>query len=150
AQLGTLLAERAGPVVAAPHLAPGTHAVAIEVRALSHQFLIMSTPLPVLEDLTFSAAPGAFVALLGPSGCGKSTLLRLAAGLERPTGGTIRVAGREVAGPDPSRALVFQDPTLYPWRSVWRNVALGLEARGLLRKDDRRVDEVLDRVGLAP
>ncbi len=128
----------------------GPGAATIEVRSLSHQFVIRGSPLPVLKDLSLSAAPGAFIALLGPSGCGKSTLLRLVAGLEPPTAGEIRVGGQLVRSPDPSRALVFQDPTLYPWRTVWRNVALGLEARGLLRTGDRRVHDALERVGLAP
>jgi NitT/TauT family transport system ATP-binding protein len=121
----------------------------MDVRGLSHQFVIKGAPLPVLENATFCIEPGAFVALLGPSGCGKSTLLRLAAGLEPPTAGEIWVDGQPVRGTDPSRALVFQDPTLYPWRTVWRNVALGLEARGLLRKHDPRVQVALERVGLA-
>ena len=124
-------------------------AVYMEVRALSHQFTLKGRPLPVLEGISFGVDPGGFVALLGPSGCGKSTLLRLAAGLERPTGGAILVDGQLVTGPDPSRALVFQDPTLSPWRTVWRNVALGLEARGTLRKGDPRVQVMLERVGLA-
>jgi NitT/TauT family transport system ATP-binding protein len=94
------------------------------------------TALQVLDDISFSVAPGAFVAVLGPSGCGKSTLLRLAAGLEAPTLGAIRIDGQLVRRTDPRHALVFQDPTLYPWRTVWRNVAFGLEARGVLRKDD--------------
>jgi NitT/TauT family transport system ATP-binding protein len=57
--------------------------------------------------------------------------------------------GQAIDGPDASRIIVFQDPTLYPWRTVWSNVALGLEARGLLRSDDERVDDVLRLVGLA-
>ena len=70
--------------------------------------------------------PGEFVALLGPSGCGKSTLLRLVAGLDRRSAGASLVDGDERStGPDPSRVVVFQDPTLYPWRTVWGNVALG-------------------------
>jgi NitT/TauT family transport system ATP-binding protein len=93
-------------------------------------------------------APGEFVALLGPSGCGKSTLLRLVAGLEAPTEGTILADRAPIAGPDPSRVIVFQDPTLYPWRTVWKNAALGLEARGLLRAHAHKVDEALDLVGL--
>ena len=56
--------------------------------------------------------------------------------------------GQEIEAPDPSRILVFQDPTLYPWRTVRQNVALGLEARGLLRTQGRRVDDVLRQVGL--
>jgi NitT/TauT family transport system ATP-binding protein len=88
------------------------------------------------------------VALLGPSGCGKSTLLRLVAGLDRPRRGSLLVDGAEVTGPDPSRVVVFQDPTLYPWRTVWRNASLGLETRGLLKQQRHRVDDALALVGL--
>lgn len=116
---------------------------------MSHHFELNGQPLPVLEQIDFVANPGELVALLGPSGCGKSTLLRLIAGLERPKAGRILADGRDIDGPDPSRIIVFQDPTLYPWRSVWANVALGLEARGLLRYRRDRVDDVLRLVGLS-
>ena len=102
----------------------------------------------MLDRVSFRAEPGEFVALLGPSGCGKSTLLRLVAGLEPPTAGRLHVDGVEIGRPDPSRVLVFQDPTLYPWRTVWQNTALGLEARGLLRSQRGRVDDALRLVGL--
>jgi NitT/TauT family transport system ATP-binding protein len=102
----------------------------------------------VLDAIDLAVGPGEFVALLGPSGCGKSTLLRLMAGLERPCSGLIVMDGQEIDAPDPSRILVFQDPTLYPWRTVRQNVALGLEARGLLRTHRGRVDDVLRQVGL--
>jgi NitT/TauT family transport system ATP-binding protein len=72
------------------------------------------------------------------------------AGLEPPRAGTIRVDGEPVAGTHPSRGLVFQDPTLYPWRTVARNVAFGLEARGVARAERDRVGEALDLVGLSP
>ncbi|MFX6250430.1 ATP-binding cassette domain-containing protein, partial [Acinetobacter baumannii] len=81
-----------------------------------------------------------FVALLGPSGCGKSTLLRLVAGLDAPVQGRILQDGATITEPDPSRIVVFQDPTLFPWRRVWDNVALGLQARGLLGREHHRVD----------
>ena len=100
----------------------------------------------MLDDISFRVEPGEFVAVLGPSGCGKSTLLRLIAGLEPPSTGTLLVDGARIIAPHPSRVLVFQDPTLYPWRTVRRNAALGLEARRL--KSSPRVDQALRLVGL--
>jgi NitT/TauT family transport system ATP-binding protein len=115
---------------------------------LSHHFELYGRTLPVLDAIDITMGPGEFVALLGPSGCGKSTLLRLIAGLERPRDGHVIISGREIDGPDPSRILMFQDPTLYPWRTVRHNVALGLETRGLLRTHGQRVDAMLRQVGL--
>jgi NitT/TauT family transport system ATP-binding protein len=89
------------------------------------------------------------VALLGPSGCGKSTLLRLVAGLEPPRAGTLREDGAPITRPFPSRVVVFQDPTLFPWRTVWQNVALGLQAQGILRRERHRVDAAIGLVGLS-
>jgi NitT/TauT family transport system ATP-binding protein len=120
----------------------------IGVRRVSHVFGHGEQSLPVLDDVGLDVAPGEFVALLGPSGCGKSTLLRLVAGLEAPTSGTIWQDDVQIVGPDPSRIVVFQDPTLYPWRRVWDNVALGLQARGVLKREGRRVDAALKKVGL--
>jgi NitT/TauT family transport system ATP-binding protein len=117
-------AERAAPAVAGASL---------DVEAVSHAFDIDGAILPVLDDISFGVKPGEFVALLGPSGCGKSTLLRLVAGLEPPRSGGLREDGESITGPFPSRVVVFQDPTLFPWRKVWDNVALGLEAQGILR-----------------
>ncbi len=121
----------------------------IDIRGVDHWFGTRQAPLQVLDDVNLSVAPGEFVALLGPSGCGKSTLLRLVAGLEAATRGTITQDGTAITRPDPSRIVVFQDPTLYPWRRVRDNVALGLQARGVLGKERQRVDAALARVGLS-
>lgn len=121
----------------------------LDIADVSHHFKLDGQPLPVLERISLSVRAGEFVALLGPSGCGKSTLLRLVAGLEPPCSGRLLVDAVPVEGPDPSRVVVFQDPTLYPWRTVWSNVALGLEARGILRGRRADVDAALARVGLA-
>ncbi|OUM01310.1 ABC transporter ATP-binding protein [Variovorax sp. JS1663] len=126
--------------------AAGAH---IEVCNVGHWFRQPTGVLQVLDGIDLRVQPGEFVALLGPSGCGKSTLLRLVAGLEPATTGSITQDGERIARPDPSRIVVFQDPTLYPWRNVWDNVALGLQARGLLKSQRSRVDDALRLVGLA-
>ena len=101
----------------------------IRIEQVSHQFDGPAGTLPVVDGVSLHIRPGEFVALLGPSGCGKSTLLRLVAGLEPPSAGQILHDGEPVARPDPSRIVVFQDPTLFPWRTVRDNVALGPQAR---------------------
>ena len=122
---------------------------AIDIERVSHSFDIDGAELPVLDDVSLIVEPGEFVALLGPSGCGKSTLLRLIAGLDKPRSGVVREDEIRVKGPHPSRVVVFQDPTLFPWRSVWDNVALALEAQGILKSQRQRVDAALDLVGLS-
>ncbi len=121
---------------------------ALDVEEVSHHFNIDGKTLPVLDRVTLNARPGEFVALLGPSGCGKSTLLRLVAGLEPPRSGRLLEDGRAITGLNPSRVVVFQDPTLFPWRTVWKNVALGLEAQGIIKSERHRVDAALELVGL--
>ncbi|MDZ3992088.1 ABC transporter ATP-binding protein [Pseudomonas sp. Teo4] len=127
---------------------PQAIGMALDIRGLSHAFALGDSHLPVLDKVDLQLAPGESVGLLGPSGCGKSTLLRLVAGLEPLQGGHLLADGETVDGPHHSRVLVFQDPTLYPWRSVWDNVALGLQARGQLKAQRHRVDDTLRKVGL--
>lgn len=102
--------------------------------------------LVALAPIDFIIKFGEFIVLLGPSGCGKSTLLRLIAGLEQPTTGEIRVAGRLVEGPGWERGMIFQDYALFPWRSVLRNITFGLEARGI--PDAQRNERALDLIRL--
>ncbi|HZP89171.1 MAG TPA: ATP-binding cassette domain-containing protein, partial [Burkholderiales bacterium] len=89
-----------------------------------------------LHDVSFEVAEKEFVAIVGPSGCGKTTLLRMAAGLEFPTSGSVRVANRDVTEPGPDRAVVFQQFALFPWKSVDENIGFGLKCRGV--KDSER------------
>ncbi|MGX9428797.1 MULTISPECIES: ABC transporter ATP-binding protein [Bradyrhizobium] len=128
---------------------PAAVGASLNVEGVSHAFDIDGAALPVLNDVSFNVRPDEFVALLGPSGCGKSTLLRLVAGLEPPRSGALFEDGRPIKRPFPSRVVVFQDPTLFPWRTVWKNVALGLEAQGVLKGQRPRVDAALDLVGLS-
>lgn len=90
-----------------------------------------------LGDLDLSCPPGELTCVLGPSGCGKTTLLRLAAGLETPTTGIVRVNGQPVSGPPANIGLVSQEGDLLPWRRVLPNVALGLEIHRLSRRRRR-------------
>lgn len=88
-------------------------------------------PVEALRGIDFLCEAGSFVCLLGRSGCGKSTLLQLMAGLEKPSSGQIAVAGRELDGPSPEAAIVFQDHGLFPWMTVQKNVEFNMKARGV-------------------
>ncbi|MGX8704534.1 MAG: ATP-binding cassette domain-containing protein, partial [bacterium] len=80
-----------------------------------------------LQDVSVCMSSGEFVSLVGPSGCGKSTILRLIAGLITPTLGSVMVDGKEVTGPSPERGFVFQNPTLFPWLTVEKNISFSLD-----------------------
>jgi ABC-type nitrate/sulfonate/bicarbonate transport system ATPase subunit len=129
-------------------MAATAHSIGVDIKDVSHHFDLSGTSLPVLDSVDLKVEPGEFVALLGPSGCGKSTLLRLIAGLEAPASGAILADGKAITRPDPSRILVFQDPTLFPWLTVWKNVASSLEARGVLQRQRHRVGQALALVDL--
>jgi ABC-type nitrate/sulfonate/bicarbonate transport system ATPase subunit len=101
-----------------------------------------------LDRVSLSVAPGELVSMVGPSGCGKSTLLRLIAGLDNPNSGELWVGNERITGPSAERGLVFQDPNLFPWLTVRRNIESGLVARGVLHEKRDEVDEFMRLVGL--
>ena len=125
----------------------------LEVRrlALVHYNERTRAALRVLDGIDFAVAEGELVAIVGPSGCGKTTLLNAVDGLVRPTSGEIRVDGRVVERPGPDRAFVFQHDSLFPWRTVARNVSYGLELQGRLAKTEiaARAQRLIELVGLA-
>jgi len=103
-----------------------------------------------LQDIDLDVAKGEFVCLLGPSGCGKSTLLNAVAGFDPPTSGELNALGKPVLAPGPERAMVFQEYALFPWMTVERNVAFGLEVRGEPPARIRKiVDRLLAKLGLS-
>lgn len=103
----------------------------------------------VLRGLSAELAPAQFVCLLGPSGCGKTTLLNLIAGFLHPDSGSVRVGGRPVSAPGPDRAVVFQEPTLFPWLTVRQNVEFGLRQKNLPPDERvRRTAEALRQAGM--
>ncbi len=91
----------------------------------------------VVDHVSFDVAPGEFVCLLGPSGCGKSTILGMLAGLDRPTGGEILLDGSPITGAGPDRAVLFQEPALFPWLTVVANVEYALKLIGVTAADRR-------------
>ena len=106
-------------------------------------------PVRALDDVSFSVADGEFVCLVGPSGCGKTTLFRVVAGLTEATDGRVLLDGTEVTAPTTDMGVVFQEYHLFPWLTVEENVGFGLERSDRSAAErDRRVDEMLDLVGL--
>jgi ABC-type nitrate/sulfonate/bicarbonate transport system ATPase subunit len=101
-----------------------------------------------LDALSLTIEAGEMIALIGPSGCGKSTLLRLIAGLDPPTAGELRLGAERIDGPGADRGLMFQNPNLFPWLSVRRNIQSGLVASGMLGQRGHEVDELMRLVGL--
>jgi NitT/TauT family transport system ATP-binding protein len=123
-----------------------TGSAAVSVRGVS---MIYPGPVQALKDIDLDFPVGQLTSLLGPSGCGKTTLLKIIAGLLTPASGSVMVNGKKVEGPGPERAFVFQDFALLPWATVIRNVAFGLELRGVPVSEREAVAEkYIGEVGL--
>ena len=124
----------------------------IRIEGVGHAFGEAGNPRRVvaLESTTFEVARGELLCLIGPSGCGKSTLLNVIGGLATPSTGRVTIDGQAVKGPSPQKvAFVFQDNTLFPWRTVIDNVKLGMVYQGVPKSEhDDRARESLQAVGL--
>ena len=101
-----------------------------------------------LDGVSLDVGAGELISLIGPSGCGKSTLLRLVAGLDAPNSGELWIGDEPISGPSAERGLVFQDPNLFPWLTVRRNIQAGLVARGVQHGKRQEVDDFMRLVGL--
>ncbi|MEN9887602.1 MAG: hypothetical protein RL758_2180 [Pseudomonadota bacterium] len=99
----------------------------IHISGVEQTFKTAKGLFPALREINLDIAKGEFVALIGHSGCGKSTLLNLVAGLAQPTAGALLCANREIKGPGPERAVVFQNHSLLPWLTCFENVYLAVE-----------------------
>lgn len=120
--------------------------IAVSVKNVSKNY----GEVQALQNLSLEFPRGELTSLLGPSGCGKTTLLKIIAGLMQPSAGSIEVDGKTVTAPGADRSFVFQDFALLPWASVIRNVAFGLELRGVARSGREAIAEKYIRdVGLA-
>ncbi len=121
----------------------------ILIRNLSKVYKRDDSETVAIEDFTLDIKKGELISIIGPSGCGKTTILRMIAGLLQPTSGSITIEGRSCTEPGPDRGMVFQDFALLPWRSVVKNVELGLEIAGVPKEERRqRAEKYLEVVGL--
>ena len=102
----------------------------------------------ILSGISLDIAPGSFTSFIGPSGCGKSTLLRIISGFLFPDGGKVEVDGKKVEGPGVDRGFMFQDHVLFPWLSIYDNIAFGLKVQGTYEKRKEDVKEIIHQVGL--
>ena len=122
----------------------------IDLKDVTLVFGSGSHAVVALEKLSLHVEPGEFLAILGPSGCGKSSLISTIAGFQPPHAGTLLVDGSAVSRPGSDRGVVFQQPTLFPWKSVRQNVDFGLRLRKVPRQERSAIlDEILHKVGLS-
>lgn len=122
----------------------------IVVKDVSKVFKTGDREVVALKAIQLEIPQGQFVCLLGPSGCGKSTLLNAMAGFSLPSSGSITVDGKLITGPGPERGMVFQEYALFPWMTVEKNIAFGLEIKGMAQADiEPCVTGLLAKLGLS-
>lgn len=121
----------------------------IQIRGLGISFAAAAADTEAIRGLDLSVEAGEFVSVLGPSGCGKSTLVSALAGLLKPSAGELLVGDAVVRAPGADRGVVFQHPTLFPWKTVFANIEFGLKNRGLPKVERHAaVERILRQVGL--
>jgi NitT/TauT family transport system ATP-binding protein len=121
----------------------------IDIKGVNKVFATGGREVVALKDIDLQIPQGQFVCLLGPSGCGKSTLLNAIAGFALPTSGTITADGQRITAPGPDRGMVFQEYALFPWMTVEKNVAFGLEIKGQSKAQiDATVEKLLAMLSL--
>jgi len=122
----------------------------LRVSGIGKTFHRRDGSLLVLDDISFDVHAGEFFAIVGPSGCGKTTFLRIVQGLDQPTAGQVLLSGRPLSGPGPDRGFVFQHDSLFPWRTVLKNVTFGPELRGTSRaRAEDSARGIISLVGLS-
>jgi NitT/TauT family transport system ATP-binding protein len=122
---------------------------AIAFEQVRKEFVKGERRVLAVDDVDLTVTEREFTAILGPSGCGKSTLLNLVAGFDRPTSGRVLAGGEVVGEPSPTRGVVFQEPALFPWLSVFENVVFGPKTQGQPAADYRpRAAQFIEQVGL--
>src|SRR6266699_4121902 len=122
---------------------------AITLHSVFKEFNKRGHKVEALQAIDFAVERNEFAAILGPSGCGKSTLLNMVAGFDTPTRGEVRANGAPVSSPSPKRAVVFQEPALFPWYSVYENVVFGPKTQGQSAQTYRPLArKIIEQVGL--
>ena len=124
--------------------------VTLELENVSKSFAKIETDevTHALTSVTTTMESGEFISMVGPSGCGKSTMLRLVAGLIKPTTGKLTVNGEEIGEPGPDRGMMFQKATLFPWLTVYDNIAFSLRMQGKLKGNEDKVEKMIEIIGL--
>lgn len=123
---------------------------AIALHGVDVYFGEGKTAVQALSGIDLKIAPGEFVSILGPSGCGKSTIIGALAGFTQVSAGELRVDSEKVTTPGPERGVVFQQHTLFPWKTVAKNVEFGLKMRGVGKAErERKAREILGSMGLS-
>ena len=121
----------------------------LSISGVSKQFTNpQGEVITALSNVDLDIAPGSFISLIGPSGCGKSTLLRLIAGLIQLDSGTLTLDGAPITKPGSDRGFMFQDHVLFPWLSIYDNIAFGLKVQGTYEKRKDDVEQIIHQVGL--